>query len=110
MVLNSRYGSFFFTVNGQVIDASQPYPLPRNKHIRFVLTNSTSAIHPIHLHGHSFLVGTGSGRGPMKDTAMVPSFRNMTFDWKADNPGIWMFHCHNLYHMHAGMMMLFKVA
>jgi len=110
VTLNNSFGSFWLAINDQVVADNQTVHIPRGKHIRFQLTNSTVQIHPIHLHGHSFQVGTPSGHGPMKDTAMVPAFKSMTFDWIADNPGIWMLHCHNLYHMHAGMMVLLQVS
>ena len=31
------------------------------------------------------------------------------FDLTADAPGDWAFHCHLLYHMHAGMMQVVTV-
>jgi FtsP/CotA-like multicopper oxidase with cupredoxin domain len=31
-----------------------------------------------------------------------------SFDVVADNPGDWFFHCHNLYHLHAGMARVFS--
>ncbi|MHA6784069.1 multicopper oxidase domain-containing protein [Pseudonocardia saturnea] len=59
----------------------------------------------MHLHGHHFRVSTARGNGPIKDTAAVPARGGeLTFDWSADNPGAWMFHCHNHYHMEDGMM------
>ena len=33
----------------------------------------------------------------------------MTFDVNADAAGDWAFHCHNLYHMTAGMMRVVTV-
>ena len=58
--------------------------------------------HPLHLHGHTFQIGTGSG--PYKDTALIDPMGRSTFDFVADNPGDWVFHCHNIYHMESGMM------
>lgn len=63
--------------------------------------------HPMHLHGHSFQVVNGTGRGPYKDTALVrPHMDRVAFDFLADNPGEWFFHCHNAYHMESGMARL----
>ena len=60
--------------------------------------------HPFHLHGHFFQVHDDGGDGPHKDTVLVePSMGTVTFDFLADNPGEWFFHCHNLYHMESGM-------
>ena len=53
----------------------------------------------MHLHGHFFQVGDA-----VKDTVLVPQHMGeVTFDFIADNPGDWLFHCHNLYHLDAGM-------
>ena len=42
--------------------------------------------------------------GAVRDTVLVPSRRSVTIAFNADNPGHWAFHCHQLYHMAAGMM------
>ena len=60
--------------------------------------------HPLHLHGHTFEVVTGSGPGPRKDTAIVPAGSRLTLDVEADNPGQWVLHCHNIYHAESGML------
>ena len=61
-------------------------------------------IHPMHLHGHFFQVGD-----VVKDTVIVPPHMGeITFDFVADNPGDWFFHCHNLYHLHSGMARVFR--
>src|SRR3546814_3117705 len=60
--------------------------------------------HPIHLHGHFCEVVNGhSGHHPMKHTVNMLPGSKITFDLTADNPGDWAFHCHLLFHMHAGM-------
>ena len=42
-------------------------------------------------------------RGPRKDTILVDAMDSVTIDVQADNPGRWMLHCHNTYHLKAGM-------
>ena len=42
-------------------------------------------------------------KGAMRDTLMVPPEATVKVVFDGDNPGIWAFHCHNLYHMAAGM-------
>src|SRR5439155_100453 len=69
----------------------------------------SSAMKGAHLHGHSFQVKNGTGHGPLKDTVLVEPMQQLTLDWISDNPGRWAFHCHNLYHMMAGMMRIVKV-
>ena len=66
--------------------------------------NTTMMWHPLHLHGHTFAVGDRAG--PRKDTAIVLPGQTVRVLFDADNPGVWMIHCHNAYHAEAGMMTL----
>jgi FtsP/CotA-like multicopper oxidase with cupredoxin domain len=59
----------------------------------------------VHLHGHTFQVIKPDGSpGPRKDNAIVLPKQQVSVTLIADNPGIWMMHCHNTYHQEAGMM------
>jgi FtsP/CotA-like multicopper oxidase with cupredoxin domain len=60
--------------------------------------------HPMHLHGHTFAITGVGGTGARKDTALVLPHRKLVIDFDADNPGLWMLHCHNQYHSESGMM------
>jgi FtsP/CotA-like multicopper oxidase with cupredoxin domain len=67
--------------------------------------------HPIHLHGHVFQVVAIDGRplrDAVRDTVLVSPSSRVRIAFEADNPGRWAFHCHNLYHMEAGMMTEFR--
>ena len=79
-------------------------PVREGERIRLVIENQTTMWHPIHLHGHTFQVDTGSDPGPRKDTVIVPAMATVTVDFVADNPGQWALHCHNIYHAEAGML------
>jgi FtsP/CotA-like multicopper oxidase with cupredoxin domain len=71
------------------------------------IINHTQMAHPMHLHGHHFQVVAFDGRrarGPVRDTVFVPVNGSVRIAFDADNPGRWLFHCHNLYHMAMGMM------
>ena len=74
--------------------------------MRVKLVNDTMMAHPIHLHGHFFELVNGAGMmdQPLKHTVVVQPGSIATFDVTANEPGDWAFHCHLLYHMHAGMM------
>jgi FtsP/CotA-like multicopper oxidase with cupredoxin domain len=86
-------------------EPADPIPFRLNERVRVTLINDTMMPHPIHLHGHFFELVTGHGAfGPRKHTVNVPPGGKMTFDVTADAQGDWAFHCHNLYHMTAGMM------
>lgn len=91
-------------------EPAEPIPFRHNERVRVTLINDTMMPHPIHLHGHFFELVTGHGAyGPRKHTVNVPPGGKMTFDVTADAIGDWAFHCHNLYHMTAGMMRVVTV-
>ena len=91
-------------------EAMEPLPLVLGERVRVRLVNDTMMAHPIHLHGHFFELVTGRGdRAPRKHTVIVQPGGTASFDLTADAPGDWAFHCHMLYHMHAGMMRVVSV-
>lgn len=92
-------------INGQRYPDADPLDIRPGELIRFNLTNTADLAHPMHLHGHPFWVRTSDGRGPLKDTVLVPPHGGTrSFDFVADNTGKWLFHCHNHYHMENGML------
>ena len=91
-------------------DAKQPIAFTLGERVRVNLINHTMMTHPIHLHGHFFELVTGHGdHAPRKHTVNVQPGGKVTFDVTADAEGDWAFHCHMLYHMHAGMMRIVSV-
>jgi len=77
--------------------------------IEIVLNNQDPGKHPFHLHGHAFQViyrseldagdydpsNTTYPAVPMKrDTVLAPPNGNVVIRFRADNPGLWLFHCH----------------
>ncbi len=81
----------------------QRHPVKAGERVRLEFRNATPMWHPVHLHGHTFAVGTAPG-GARKDTAVILPGERLTADFDADNPGLWMAHCHNVYHSESGMM------
>ncbi len=82
-----------------------------DERVRVKLVNQTMMAHPIHLHGHFFELVNGADHmhQPLKHTVVVQPGSTATFDLTANEPGDWAFHCHLLYHMHAGMMQVVTV-
>ncbi|MDQ6704101.1 MAG: multicopper oxidase family protein [Pseudomonadota bacterium] len=83
-----------------------PLMVAKGERVELVLTNQTMMPHPMHLHGHTFQVVAIDGHriaGALRDTVLVPPKATVTVAFDADNPGLWAFHCHLLYHQHAGM-------
>lgn len=86
-----------------------PYVLRAGERVRITLVNDTMMTHPIHLHGHFFELTHGPvGHMPRKHTVNVLPGGKVSFDVTGE-AGDWAFHCHMLYHMHAGMFRVFKV-
>ncbi|WP_069172564.1 multicopper oxidase family protein [Streptomyces griseus] len=93
--------------DGRPYDPAVRRPVRAGERVRLVFENRTSMWHPLHLHGHTFALTGADGRrspGARKDTAAILPRRSLTVDLDADNPGLWMLHCHNLYHAESGMM------
>ena len=87
--------------------------LKRGESYRFVLTNVTPRMHPIHIHGHSFTVLKSNKRDlppHFADTVLLLPNEVMEVAFVADNPGRWMMHCHIIEHQETGMMAWFEVA
>ena len=83
-----------------------PATAARGERVEIAFNNTTMMSHPMHLHGHVFQVVKINGRqisGAIRDTILVPPTATVSVAFDADNPGLWAFHCHNLYHMAAGM-------
>jgi FtsP/CotA-like multicopper oxidase with cupredoxin domain len=92
-------------------DNRQPLEVAVGERVEITMHNMTMMSHPMHLHGHHFQVVGLEGQkifGAMRDTVLVPSMGMVTIQFDADNPGEWPLHCHNLYHMAAGMMTTVK--
>ena len=83
-----------------------PLPIARGERVELVMINRTGMSHPMHLHGHRFQVVEIDGKrfpGAVRDTVLVPPGRRVVVAFDADNPGLWAFHCHLLYHLDTGM-------
>ncbi|KAJ4812852.1 Ascorbate oxidase [Rhynchospora pubera] len=87
------------------------------------LTANNSETHPWHLHGHDFWVlGYGLGKfdpesdpkrynlkNPiLKNTVVVHPLGWTAIRFKANNPGVWAFHCHIQSHFFMGMRIVFE--
>jgi FtsP/CotA-like multicopper oxidase with cupredoxin domain len=88
-----------------------PLPVAKGERVEMVMINRTPMPHPMHLHGHEAQVVEIDGKrfpGAVRDTVLVPPGRRVVFAFDANNPGLWAFHCHLLYHLEAGMFTTFR--
>ena len=97
--------AYDWMINGRPFDQTVPLTIHQGQDATLTFTNQTMMWHPMHLHGHTFQVIKADGTpGPRKDTVIVKPMQTVAVKLVADNPGVWMLHCHNAYHMDAGMM------
>lgn len=95
---------YIWSFNNKTLSEESTIKVNKGEVVRFELVNDTMMHHPIHLHGHFFRLINGQGdRSPLKHTVDVPPMGKRTIEFEANDAGDWFFHCHLLYHMHAGM-------
>jgi FtsP/CotA-like multicopper oxidase with cupredoxin domain len=103
-----------WTINGEAFSMETMRPgftLHAGGLYRVKIRNGSDDVHPVHLHRHSFeLARIGGARtaGVVKDVVMLGGFQELEFDFRADNPGPSLFHCHQQLHMDFGFMALFN--
>ncbi|RJF93798.1 copper resistance system multicopper oxidase [Sphingomonas cavernae] len=109
--LTGNMERYMWAFDGEKLsEVKEPIPFIKDERVRVTLVNDTMMGHPIHLHGHFFELVTGHGEfAPRKHTVQVQPGGKVTFDVTTDAIGDWAFHCHLLYHMHAGMMQVVTV-
>ena len=105
-------GSFALrqTINGRVFPDAPMHMVREGELIKMTFINRGEEDHPMHLHGHHFLVLGKNGNRPTGspiwlDTVNVAPGETVEIGFRADNPGIWMDHCHNLTHTALGMVL-----
>ncbi|EON62388.1 ferrooxidoreductase Fet3 [Coniosporium apollinis CBS 100218] len=94
------------------------FVLNKNDVVEIILNNDDPGKHPFHLHGHEFQVAFRSDEEagayvnnvtmpqvPMRrDTVLVRPNGNIVLRFRANNPGIWLFHCHIEWHVASGLV------
>lgn len=115
MDLNGNNMDNVWTINGKSFPNVDGLKVKEGDLVKVKLMNNSPAgnDHPMHLHGHSFQVLSKNGKpiegSPIiKDTINVKPGEEYVVAFKANNPGNWLFHCHDLHHATAGMVDLVK--
>ncbi|KAI5925944.1 Cupredoxin [Camillea tinctor] len=98
------------------------FVLEKGEIVQIIVNNLDTGRHPFHLHGHHFQAiyrsaeeaGTFEDSGiteadfpaiPMRrDTLVLYPDGNIVLRFRADNPGIWLFHCHIEWHVASGLI------
>ncbi len=109
LVLGGDMKRYIWHINGKAIHEDRTITINQGDVVRFTFENETMMHHPMHLHGHFFRVLNKFGEfSPLKHTVDVPPHGSRTIEFYANEPGEWMLHCHNLYHMKTGMARVVK--
>ncbi|MDF5755916.1 multicopper oxidase family protein [Spongiactinospora sp. TRM90649] len=100
--------AYAHTVNGRVWPDIDAPLVDEGELLRITVVNRSRDTHPMHPHGHQVLVlsrnGVPATGSPLwMDTFDVAPGEVWVVALRADNPGIWMSHCHDLGHAKLGM-------
>jgi FtsP/CotA-like multicopper oxidase with cupredoxin domain len=104
----------WLTFNGRSAPATTPLLVRLGSRVRLRFVNLGMDHHPIHLHGHQFVItGTEGGRAPDStwyptNTVLVGVAQAKVVEFEAKYPGAWMIHCHLPHHMMNSMMDLVR--
>ncbi|KAJ2777843.1 ferroxidase fet3 [Coemansia javaensis] len=116
--LTTGYQAYYPDVYGF---KSYPIILDPLEDVEVAVFNKDVNSHPFHMHGHNFFImvrGTNDnnranrltpkGQYPMRrDTITIPPNQYAIVRFRADNPGVWMFHCHMEFHNEQGLALTF---
>ncbi len=99
----------WWTVNGHLFPNLPMYVVREGDVVKVRISNHSGEVHPMHLHGHHAVVlarnGTKASGSPWWfDSLNVKDGETFDVAFVADNPGIWMDHCHNLKHAQQGLV------
>ena len=99
----------WWTINGHLWPDVPMYTVTEGDVVAFHIDNHSGEAHPMHLHGHHAVVTArnaqaSKGSPVWVDSVEVEDGETVDLVFKADNPGIWMDHCHNLPHAAEGLV------
>ncbi|MBI4843477.1 MAG: multicopper oxidase domain-containing protein [Nitrospirae bacterium] len=98
-------GIDYYTMNGKSFPATGNIAVKKGERVRITFVNIGAQIHPMHLHGHQFMVVAKDGNpvpAHMQEKRnVIPLLPGESYDieFTADNPGVWALHCHEPHHV-----------
>lgn len=109
MELFGYMNHFIWMINGVPEYKAKPIIMKAGERYRIIFINNSMMHHPMHIHGHWFILRNGHGEyDPLLHTIDISPGATISADIDADASGQWFFHCHHLYHMASGMSRLFQ--
>ncbi|MFT4565065.1 MAG: CopA family copper-resistance protein [Saprospiraceae bacterium] len=107
--LTGNMNRYIWSLNGIPLSETDKIKIKRGEITRITFNNLTMMHHPMHLHGHFFLVLNEHGEySPLKHTVNVAPMKKITIEILGNEQGDWIMHCHILYHMMGGMARIFS--
>jgi FtsP/CotA-like multicopper oxidase with cupredoxin domain len=99
----------WWTINGHMWPNVPMFMVAEGDIVTMEIDNSSGDVHPMHLHGHHAVVLSRNGRQATGspwwfDSLNVKDGERYEVAFVADNPGVWMDHCHNLQHAKEGLL------
>ncbi|MEV4110690.1 multicopper oxidase family protein [Nonomuraea sp. NPDC049695] len=99
----------WWTINGHLYPDVPMFHVAEGDVVRMRIANNSGEPHPMHLHGHHAVVlsrdGVPATGSPWwVDSLEVAAGESYEIAFVADNPGVWMDHCHNLPHASQGLV------
>jgi FtsP/CotA-like multicopper oxidase with cupredoxin domain len=100
---------YWWSINGHLFPDVPMFMVTEGDVVQMTVKNSSGDVHPMHLHGHHAVVlsrnGTRATGSPWwVDSLEVANHETYVIAFVADNPGVWMDHCHNLQHADQGLI------
>jgi FtsP/CotA-like multicopper oxidase with cupredoxin domain len=114
LLRGGELGTDLFLINGKAHESVPRIETAAGERVLIRLMNAGNLPHAVHSHGHSFkIVATDGNPVPegmelLKDTVLIGPGERYDLELTADNPGVWMFHCHMENHAANGMMTLIE--
>jgi FtsP/CotA-like multicopper oxidase with cupredoxin domain len=98
----------WWTVNGRMYPDVPMFMVSEGDIVTMRISNDSGEVHPMHLHGHHAVVlarnGVPATGSPWwVDSLNVRDGESYDVAFRADNPGLWMDHCHQLKHAAEGL-------
>ncbi|HYO38123.1 MAG TPA: multicopper oxidase family protein [Nocardioidaceae bacterium] len=99
----------WWSINGRLWPDVPMYVVEKGDVVVMRIENGSGEAHPMHLHGHHAVVlsrnGVAASGAPWwVDSLHVRNGETFEVALVADNPGVWMDHCHNLQHARDGLV------
>ena len=100
---------FWWSINGHLFPDVPMFVVAEGDVVQMTISNTSGDVHPMHLHGHHAVVVSRNGVSATGspwwvDSLNVEDDETYVLAFVADNPGIWMDHCHNLDHAADGLV------